>query len=253
MTSSDLVYDCRWSYDCDEQFIDDFNSVQDMVFRGEHTRELFRHQYIDNPYGASVLVVVYLDGKPVAARGMWRNDLQGKEAYQPGRTCVLPECRGKGVFTEMTQRAVGIIPDDAIIYNFPNPNSYPGYIKMGWVGIGEYYIRLFCSSKQFDQEHPLVMDATYFNWWVKGRSSLRYIKRNGDYYLVSKYPRPFCYTVLSKVSKEIAYTCKKAPWYAICWYASKGKTFYNKNTQPRRPVVRNQGIDYVPMWKIDAI
>ena len=251
--NTEILYDCRWSGDCDERFIDDFNHVQDQVFAGEHTRALFQHQYVENPYGPSVLVVVYLSGKPVAARGLWRNDIDGQEAYQPGRACVLPECRGKGVFTEMTQRAISMLPKDVLIYSFPNPNSFPGYIKMGWVCIGEYYIRLFTSTKQFDQEHPLEMDETYYNWWVKGRSSLRYIKRGCSYYLVSKYPHPLCYTVLSKVSQKIAMTCKKAPWYAICWYASQHITFYNKHTQPRRPVVRNGILDSVPMWKIDAI
>ena len=251
--NENLFYDCRWSGDCDEQFIDDYNFVQDQVFSGAHTRELFRHQYIDNPYGPSVLVVVYLNEKPVAARGLWRNDVYGQEAYQPGRTGVLAECRGKGVFTEMTKRAVAMIPKDVLLYNFPNPNSFPGYIKMGWVNIGQYYVRLFYSAKKFDREHPVMMDEDYFNWWIKGRTGNYYLKRNGNYFLVRKYPHPRCYKVVAKVGKELAMMCKKAPLCAIYIYGSSRKTFYNKNTQPLRPVVRNQKLSYIPLWKIDAI
>ncbi|MCR4614118.1 MAG: GNAT family N-acetyltransferase [Bacteroidaceae bacterium] len=253
MTRVVFVYDCRWSGDCDEKFIDDYNFVQDQVFRGPHTRERFQRQYLDNPYGPSVLVVVYLEGKPVAARGLWRNDIDGKPAYQPGQTCVMKECRGHGVFTEMTKRAVELLPKDVILYNFPNPNSFPGYIKMGWVNIKQYYLRFFRSSKQYDTEHPDMMDETYFNWWVKGRPDIKYMKRNGNYYLVRKYPRPFCYKVVAKVTKEIAITCNKAPLLVIYFFPSIHKTFYNKNTQPLRPVVRNKELNYVPLWKIDAI
>lgn len=249
----EFFYDCRWSEDCDEKFIDDFNQVQDQVFQGEHSRESFKYQYIDNIYGSSVLVVVYMKNKPVAARGLWRNDVLEKEAYQPGRTCVLKECRGKGVFTEMTMRALALLPKDAIIYNFPNQNSFPGYIKMGWKNIKQYFVRIFFSSKQFDKEHPLMMDAAYFNWWVKGRPNIQYIKRRKGYYLVRKYPRPFCYKVIAKVTKEIALTCKKAPCIAIYIYGSTKLTFYNKKTLPLRPVVRNQDLEYIPLWKIDAI
>ncbi len=251
--AENIIYDCRWSGDCDEKFIDDFNHVQDQVFRGKHTRGSFKHQYIDNIYGPSVLVVVYMDDKPVAARGLWRNDVCDKEAYQPGRTGVLAECRGKGIFTTMTLQAISLLPKDAIIYNFPNQNSFPGYIKMGWVNINKYYLRLFLSSKAFSQEHPIKMDENYFNWWVKGRSEFRYVRKGGTYYLVRKYPKPFCYKVVAQVEKDIALNCKKGPLFAVYLYPSHETVFYNRHSLPLRPVVKNSDIRYIPLWKIDAI
>ena len=80
-----IVYDIRWTNDLDEKFIADFLYVQNEVF-GCGTREEFKRQFEENIYGKSIVVVVYLDDKPVAARALWRNDIEGKEAYQPGST-----------------------------------------------------------------------------------------------------------------------------------------------------------------------
>ena len=249
---NDFKYDCRWSTDCDLKFIDDFNGVQDKVFHGEHTRELFRHQYIDNIYGPSVLVVVYSDGKPVAARGMWRNDIDGKESYQPGRTCVLSECRGKGVFSEMTMRAVTMLPKDALIYNFPNQYSFSGYMKMGWRVAGYYFIRLF-TPQRYIEEHKEIMDKAYFDWWVKDGHGIRYIKRSGQFFLAKKFPKPLCWKVVAHIDNEIALRCKKAPLFALYFYGSEKKTFYNRGTLPLRPVVKKAEPCHIPLWKIDAI
>ena len=117
---SEIVYDCRWSDEVDEKFIKDFIDTENEVFKSDYTEALFRKKYINNIYGKSVVEVVYIDGIPSAARGLWRNDIDGKEAYQPGDTCVTEACRGKGVFTEMTKRSIAMLPEDAIIYNFPN-------------------------------------------------------------------------------------------------------------------------------------
>lgn len=248
-----IEYDCRWSKECDERFIDDFNYVQDQVFHGKHTQELFKHQYIDNPYGQSVVVVVYMNGRPVASRALWRNDIFEKEAYQPGRTCVLSACRGKGIFREMTLRAIRMLPPNVVIYNFPNQNSFSGYIKMGWVNINKYYLKLFLSHKSYRKEHNMMMDKTYFEWWVKGRQEIQYIKRGKVYFLVRKYPKPLCYKVVAQVEKDLALNCKRAPLFSIYLYPSRKKTFYNKRTLPLRPVVRNQELNYIPLWKMDAI
>lgn len=249
----DIRYDCRWSNEVDRTFIDDFINVEKSVFKNDYSKELFAKKYLDNIYGHSVLVVVYIDGKPSAARALWRNDIEGRPSYQPGDTCVLEACRGKGVFSEMTKRAIGMLDKDAIIYNFPNQNSFPGYIKLGWKLLHEYHMVLLLSNESYHKEHPKDMDIDYANWWVKGNQKIKYIKRGNAYYLVHKYPRPFCYKILSRVNKSIALCFPKHLGLGLFFYSSDKETWYNKPFACLHVVSKTSGNLYVPTWKIDAI
>lgn len=246
-----IVYDIRWSNQVDETFINDFRKVCSTVFKYDFTRYEFDQKFINNIYGPSVLVVVYIDELPSAARALWRNDINGKEAYQPGDTCVMENCRGKGVFSIMTKKAIAILPNSAIIYNFPNQNSYPGYIKMGWKLVHDYYRKLFFSYKEYKQEHPTMMDNEYANWWVKGRT-LFYTKKSGHYFLLQKDHRPMCYHIFAEVDKEIAlqfpYVC-----FAFFFYKSVKESWYGKRFATSHVVSRNLDIEYIPIWKVDAI
>ena len=47
----DTVYDCRFSDNLDEKFIEDFISVEKAVF-GEYTREYFDKKFIKNIFFA---------------------------------------------------------------------------------------------------------------------------------------------------------------------------------------------------------
>ena len=246
-----LHYDIRWSDQLDDKFINDFLHVCSSVFKQKFTRQQFDRKFIKNIYGRSVLVVVYVDNVPSAARALWRNDIQGKEAYQPGDTCVLENCRGKGVFSKMTQKSIELLPPSAIIYNFPNPNSYPGYIKMGWNLVHDYGMHLLDSYKAFVKEHPIKMDREYADWWVKGRN-LSYIKRFGHFFLVQKDHRPFCYRVLAEVEKEVALHFPHVI-LGVFFYKSTRVTWYSKRFASSHVVSRNPEIEYIPTWKIDAL
>ena len=90
----------------------------------------FNRKYIKNIYGDSILVVVYSNSIPVAARAFWRNDINGKRVYQPVDTCVTQQFRRRGIFAKMTNIALKMIKEEDIVYNFPNKNSYPQYIKL---------------------------------------------------------------------------------------------------------------------------
>lgn len=245
-----IVYDIRWSDQLDEKFIYDFLYVQHEVFHSG-SREEFRRQFEDNIYGESIVVVVYIDGSPVAARGLWRNDIDGEEAYQPGSTCVLPICRGKGIFKEMTMQAIAKLPNTACIYNFPNPNSFPGYIKMGWKLFHDYRSRLYLSYKAYQKEHPIKVDSSYVDWWFAGKN-LCYVKRCGHYFLVQKDYRPLCWRILAEVNRESALKFPKIK-LGVLFYKSTKATWYNKQLGVSHVVCKNSDIKHIPTWKIDAI
>lgn len=249
-----IIYDCRWSDRVDEKFIQDFNTVKVNVFHGEYSVEEFKRQLVDNIYGRSVVVVVYMDNKPVAARALWRNDIGVIEAYQPGQTCVTEICRGQGIFTEMTRRSIQMLSPQAIIYNFPNKNSYPGYIKMGWQLVGEYRPRVLFSIKQYEREHLLDIDEKYVRWWILNRAGIKYVMFRGQYFLCRKdTPRPFVH-IIGRTTKNAALLFPRVDGHVLCFYNSTKKTFYNKNYSPLRVVSKGE-IEkiYIPTWKLDVL
>ena len=221
----EIIYDCRWSDNLDEKFINDFIATENAVFGGDYTEELFNQKYVNNIYG--------------------------KPSYQPGDTCVTEVCRGKGIFTEMTKRSVAMLSDDDIIYNFPNQNSYPGYMKMGWKLVGEYGMVLFTGARGYLKEHPVKMDYEYANWWLQGKQGLYSFRSGKDYFLMRPIRKCF-YRIVACVPKEVAERYESAK-FAVPFYRSTRKTFYNKNIGMPLHVVTKQDIDYTPLWKIDAI
>lgn len=248
---SEIFYDCRWSDGVDKKFIEDFIATQRAVFKNDYSKELFEKKYINNIYGKSVVEVVYLDSQPVAARGLWRNDIYGKPAYQPGDTCVTEICRGKGIFTEMTKRSIELLSEDDIIYNFPNQNSFPGYMKMGWKLVNEYGFAIFTTASGYLKEHPVKMDKRYADWWINDKAGFYSMKKGNEYFLVRPI-RQFCYKVCACVEKSVAERFPKKQM-GICFYRSTQKTFYNKKLGLPLHVVSKQDINYIPIWKIDVI
>lgn len=61
-------------------------------------------------------------------------------AAQPCDTVVHPSYRGKGLFTKMTRYAIkqALNGDIDFFFNFPNSNSRPGYLKMGWKKVSPF-------------------------------------------------------------------------------------------------------------------
>lgn len=251
MQKDNIKYDIRWSNQIDPKFIRDFRNICSKVFHYNLTQEQFELKFLKNIYGPSVLVVVYINSIPSAARSLWRNDINNIEAYQPGDTCVLDNCRGKGIFSEMTKRAIEFLPENSLIYNFPNQNSLPGYLKMGWKLFCESHMKLFISYKEYVKEHPLKIDKKYANWWLKDKKLL-YFRNGNHHFIVNKDHRPFVYRIIGEVSKEIA---KQFPRirYGLFFYSSKNCPWYSKKFKPGHIVTRNPNIEYIPNWKIDAL
>lgn len=249
---NEIIYDCRWSDNLNPQFISDFIDVERKVF-GSYEMSDFKNSFIDNIYGPSVLVVVYINGKPSAARALWRNDINGRESYQPGNTCVLEICRGKGIFSEMTRKSVAMLPHDAIIYNFPNPNSFPGYLKMGWKLVGDYHLVLLLSNSKYQEENPVDMDRKYAEWRVFNDKTIKYIKRGNCYYLIKPQGRRFCYRVISRVDETIARNFKRFKGFGLIFYKSLRTTFYNRRFAANHVVSKNPEVTSIPLWKIDAL
>lgn len=222
----------------------DYISLANTVFGPFVTERYYRLKFEDNIYGPSLVTVVYVDGCPAGTDVMWRNDLGGEKAYQTVDTCVLEEFRGKGLFKKITCHELDLLGLDAFIYGFPNVNSYPGYVKMGWQ-VQHLYNTLCCPP---DAE---AIDSDYAKWWMKAQSGIMHIRYKGTYCLIRKSKHKPVATLIGRVDKQTAeFFPETSPWCLLKCFQAK-PSIYNKNKSI--PLVCNQPNKEIPYWKIDAI
>lgn len=101
--------------------------------------EFFHWKHRDNPFGVSPAWVALHDEKVVGYRTFLRwvfIDDEGKKlrAVRAVDTATHPDYQGMGIFRTLTLRGVAelTLAGDAFVFNTPNDQSRPGYLKMGW-------------------------------------------------------------------------------------------------------------------------
>jgi GNAT superfamily N-acetyltransferase len=103
---------------------------------------LFAWKHHENPFGASPTWVALDDGRVVGLRAFMRWEFEhGAEVVRAVRavdTATHPEVQGRGVFTRLTQAAVDELAAEGVgfVFNTPNRQSRPGYLKLGWRDVG---------------------------------------------------------------------------------------------------------------------
>jgi GNAT superfamily N-acetyltransferase len=104
--------------------------------------ELFRWKHVDNAYGPSLMWVACAGDRVVGFRVFmrWRFEREGEavDAVRAVDTVTHPDFQGRGIFTRLTLQALQDARDDGVdfVYNTPNDQSRPGYLKMGWQVVG---------------------------------------------------------------------------------------------------------------------
>jgi GNAT superfamily N-acetyltransferase len=114
---------------------------------GDRSPEFFRWKHLENPFGASFLLVAESAGEIVGLRAFlrWRFVRGDREirAVRAVDTVTRPDHRGHGIFSKLTLRAIELLRGETdLIFNTPNSSSLPGYLKMGWRQVGWMPIRL---------------------------------------------------------------------------------------------------------------
>lgn len=130
-------YAIRWARE--EDHIEILNLMRNSL-SGEMpwTNEYWRWKHVDNPFGESYVLVAEANDEVIGLRVFMKWVFQcGKEkiaAVQAVDTVTRPDWRGRGVFTNLTQHLLKYLENEnvAFVFNTPNANSRPGYVKMGW-------------------------------------------------------------------------------------------------------------------------
>jgi GNAT superfamily N-acetyltransferase len=116
---------------------------------GEPNRELFDWKHRDNVFGASPMWVAEVDGTMAGFRTFlrWEWDRPGggtARAVRAVDTATHPDFQGRGIFTKLTLGAIDELVGEGIdfVFNTPNDQSRPGYLKMGWQTVGRLPVRI---------------------------------------------------------------------------------------------------------------
>jgi GNAT superfamily N-acetyltransferase len=105
-----------------------------------------------NCFGPSCIVVAVAGDQIVGFRALMRWQFRSGErtihAVRAVDTATHPGHRGRGIFTRLTRRALELVQAEGtdFIFNTPNDQSRPGYMKMGWREVGRLQISVRPSS-----------------------------------------------------------------------------------------------------------
>lgn len=108
----------------------------------ERDRAFFRWKHLDNPFGTSPAWGAWVDDRFVAFRTLlhWRLTLDERslQLVRAVDTATDPDMQGKGLFKKLTTHAVESLTESGVdaVFNTPNDQSRPGYLKMGWQRLG---------------------------------------------------------------------------------------------------------------------
>lgn len=108
-----------------------------------HETDFFWWKHRENPFGPSPHWVALHDDQVVGYRTFLRWEFLSHEgtptrAVRAVDTVTHPDYRGIGLFRSLTLQAVSELTAtrDAFVFNTPNDQSRPGYLRMGWASVG---------------------------------------------------------------------------------------------------------------------
>ncbi len=105
-------------------------------------RRLLQWKHEENPFGRSLQWVMIEGGDIVGYRAFMRWEFVGLgrtwRAVRAVDTATHPDHQGRGIFKALTLHALDVARDDGVdfVFNTPNEQSRPGYLKMGWQVVG---------------------------------------------------------------------------------------------------------------------
>ncbi len=123
----------------------------------KHTTSNFLWKHFENPFGKSYGLLACDKDKIVGVRMFMFWEFKKKsritKAIRPVDTIIDKEYRGQGIFKKITLQGLQENKGQYdLVFNTPNTNSFPGYIKMGWEEYEKplnYYISFVLPSSKY--------------------------------------------------------------------------------------------------------
>ena len=112
------------------------------------TEAVWKYKHLDNPFGKSLVLIAVKGDLIIGVRAFmkWKWQLGNEDlfAYRAVDTATHPDYQGKGIFKKLTLEAVEIArrQENSFIFNTPNSQSLPGYLKMGWKEVDKLKVRI---------------------------------------------------------------------------------------------------------------
>lgn len=110
----------------------------------------WKHQ--ENPFGASPVLLALEGSELVGVRAFmqwcWTHNKKVYRAVRAVDTATHPDHQGMGIFKKLT---LGLVEECRskgfdFVFNTPNSQSKPGYLKMGWKEAGKFPIAIYINS-----------------------------------------------------------------------------------------------------------
>jgi GNAT superfamily N-acetyltransferase len=133
----------------------------------------WRWKHVDNPFGKSPVILAIENEKIVGVRAFmcweWKAANKIYRAVRAVDTATHPDFQGKGIFKKLTLALVDQCKAEGVdfIFNTPNAQSKPGYLKMGWQEMGKLTIdtrpvlNFSKKSKDFDSTYSIQQNSNF--------------------------------------------------------------------------------------------
>lgn len=159
---------------------------------GAPTVAFWNWKHNQNPGGISPVILAWDKDKLIGIRAFMCFKFHNKEgvykAYRPVDTATHPDYQGKGIFKNLTLTLIEDlqqIKEKAFIFNTPNAQSKPGYLKMGWKEWGKPLIQVAPTfafwGGDFKKHQTKLLQYDFSNIVVNKEDKLTVCK-DADYY-----------------------------------------------------------------------
>ena len=112
------------------------------------SESLWNWKHEQNPFGASFVLLAEENGTIIGLRAFmqwkWKWNDTVYKAIRAVDTATHPDHQGKGIFKKLTLQHLELCKQQGVhfVFNTPNDQSRPGYLKMGWVQQGKMPLKL---------------------------------------------------------------------------------------------------------------
>jgi N-acetylglutamate synthase-like GNAT family acetyltransferase len=126
------------------------------------SEDLWNWKHVYNPFGKSPVLIAEENEEIIGVRAFLRwNYAQNGKIIRTCRavdTATHPKYQGKGIFSKLTLALLEELQQEGVqaVFNTPNTQSTPGYLKMGWEKWGNLPLKLkFHLGKTKSKQGPL--------------------------------------------------------------------------------------------------